>query len=429
MMKVTCRGCHKTYNIPDKRLQFGREIAFPCPTCDGLIELDLRDHSTETNASTPQTEKEPQTPSSNLPNEGTIKVTCSGCHRVYDIPEKRLQFEKDITFPCPACNDLIEIDLHSHKIENGKKQKTPQKEEVAAGSPPSNLEKPDDLPSGDRLKAKILRAFQSFPPMPQIVSQAQKVINDPTAGIKEISDILEADQAIVARILKIANSTFYGRSGKVGSIEDASVLLGHKTLVETIAALGTSQLLGKTLPGYGLEAGALWRHSLAVAHCSEMIAKRKNPGLSDDAFIAGLIHDVGKLILDKHIQQRKVQFGRLIHEDQQSVHKAEKQVLGFDHAEIAADICVKWNIPKSMTVAVKNHHYPSRSRGNEMGYFINAADMIASGSGFGTGPDGEDHEIESKTRELLSLSDDYLAQIQGQMMESVEKISEAVMTN
>ena len=428
-MKVTCPGCHKVYDIPEKRLQFGRVIAFPCPACDSLIELDLSDHSAGTNAPVHQAEKETQTPASNLPNQGKIKVSCPSCNKVYQIPEERLQIGKDINFPCPACNKLITIDSDSYKKEIGKQQETTLKEKKASGPPPTNLEEPDELPSGDKLKAKILRSFRSFPPMPQMVSEAQKVIKDPNAGIKEISDVLESDQAIVARILKIANSTFYGQSGKVSSIEHASVLIGNKTLVETIATMGTSQLLGKTLPGYGLEAGALWRHSLAVAHCSEMIAKRKNPALSEDAFIVGLIHDVGKLILDSHIQQRKVQFDRLIEGDPQSVHKAEKQVLGFDHAEIAGEICRSWNIPKSMTVAVKNHHYPSRSQGNEMGYFVNAADMIASGSGFGTGPDGEGQEIESKIKELLNLSEDNLAQIQGQMMESVEKMSEQILAS
>jgi len=190
---------------------------------------------------------------------------------------------------------------------------------------------------GDALKKKILGSVGQLPPMPQTVLKARQIMSNPGSDFKELGDLLETDQAIAAKVLKLANSSYYGLSGKISSIKHASVVLGHKALGELITMGGTASILGKNLEGYGLDAGELWRHSLGVAFGSRIIANRKNPALANDAFTSRLLHDAGKLILNPYLMERKELFDQLIAGGQESFLAAEKTLLEFDHAEIPSE--------------------------------------------------------------------------------------------
>jgi HD-like signal output (HDOD) protein len=102
---------------------------------------------------------------------------------------------------------------------------------------------------------------------------------------------------------------------------------------------GSSGFLNKTLKGYGLDSKIFWRHSLAVAFGSKFIAGRVRPELENDAFVAGLIHDAGKIMLDQHIFERKATFEEFMKDGHQSFLRAEKEILGFDHSEIGSEVC------------------------------------------------------------------------------------------
>ncbi|MBE9581050.1 MAG: zinc-ribbon domain-containing protein [Proteobacteria bacterium] len=338
-----------------------------------------------------------------------MRVECSNCHKVFDIPDERLPKGKQIAFPCPACQESIQLDL---RAESGQ-----------AGASSSQTEQ-RDLPKGDALKKKILRTVKNLPPMPQSVLKAREIMANPNSDFKELAELLETDQAIAARVLKLANSSYYGLSGKVSSIQHASVVLGHKALAELITMGGTASILGNTLGGYGLEAGDLWRHSLGVAFGSRIIANRKNPELSNDAFASGLIHDSGKLILDPHILERKELFHEFMANGQQSFLAAEKQILEFDHSEIASEVCKNWNIPQALTIAIRYHHYPSRSQGNQLAYIVHMADAISMMTGLGLGVDGMHYQIDDDAMEFLDLQEEDLNVIMEEVLESVQKISE-----
>ncbi len=338
-----------------------------------------------------------------------IRVECPNCHKVLDIPDERFPKNTEITFPCPDCKGTIALDLKAKSVDGG------------TSSSPT---KQEDLPKGEALKKKILRTVKSLPPMPQTVLKAREIMANPNSDFKELSELLETDQAIAVKVLKLSNSSYYGMSGKISSIQHASVVLGHKALGELITMGGTASILGDTLQGYGLEAGDLWRHSLAVAFGARIIANKKNPSLSNDAFAAGLIHDAGKLILDKHVLERKESFEEFMADGQQTFLTAEKQILEFDHSEIASGVCKNWNIPESLTIAIKYHHYPSRSQGNELAYIVHMADVVAMMTGLGLGIDGLVYEADEAAMEFLGLQQEDLNHLMAEVLESVQKISD-----
>lgn len=273
---------------------------------------------------------------------------------------------------------------------------------------------------GEVLTERILGAVSDLPSMPQAVHKAREVMGNPNSSFKDLAIVFVTDQAIATRVLKLANSAHYGLSKRVSSIQQASVVLGYKILAELVTLASTSKLMGETLKGYGLKAGDLWKHSLAVAFGARLIAKKSNPALSDDVFAAGLIHDAGKLVLDEYICERKQAFEDFMAGGDQSFLTAEKEILGVDHGEIASEVCQKWNIPEHLAIAIRYHHYPSRSHGNELAYILHVADAIALRSEVEAGIDALSYEMDDSALEFLGLEEDLNA-IMSQVVASVQK--------
>lgn len=344
-----------------------------------------------------------------------MKIKCTGCGKVYDIPEERLPFGEVVSFPCPACKGIIKIDLREKT--NG------EAAAPRATSAPDRAEEEKDLPRGETLQKIIMRRLQELPPMPQVMFKAREIMNDPKSNFKALSDILETDQAMATRVLRLSNSAFYGLAGKVSSVQHASVLLGYKTVGEIVSMAGSSTLLGESLDGYKLDSGDLWHHSMAVALASKIIAKKIKPEMENDAFAAGLIHDAGKIVLDKYLQERNTLFEEFMKEGEKTFLDAEKQILGFDHSEIAALMCQSWKIPNSLTTAVCYHHYPSRSRDSILAYIVHVADSLSLMSGIGTGIDGMFYKMDNKALGYLGLSEDKISPIIEETVDSVQKIT------
>ncbi len=175
-------------------------------------------------------------------------INCRNCNKKYDIPDERLKgFGTSFNLTCPACKKPIPINLEN------------------SGTEPANKSKEPEFLTGEDLKKKILLSLNDLPPMPQVVQKARQVINDPVSDFKDLAKVIETDPAFVTKILKIANSAYYGAVGTIASVQQAAVVLGIKTLQELLTLAGTSGLLNTELKGYNLSAGELWNHSLATA--------------------------------------------------------------------------------------------------------------------------------------------------------------------
>jgi putative nucleotidyltransferase with HDIG domain len=274
------------------------------------------------------------------------------------------------------------------------------------------------------LKDELLKAVQDLPPMPKVLLKIQKLLLDPYSDTQQIAGCIETDQALAAKVLKIANSPFYGMTGKVSTIQHAAIILGFQTLSELTTMAGFSAIMGRKLPGYGYHSDELWKHSLAVALASKLIAEKINPDLVNDAFTAGLIHDLGKLILDPHVQDQREALDEFIEDENQTFLIAEKQILGFDHAEIASEICSHWKYPESLTQAIKYHHNPSESNGSEMAFILHLADYIAVLSGSGYDLDEILDLKEEGTDKFLNIHEKDVISIGDALFESVLRIEE-----
>ncbi len=323
-----------------------------------------------------------------------IKVNCPGCDKSYSCDDEKIPPGKKLEIPCPSCKTVILVNPE---------QKT---EEI--------------LSKGADLFKKIIKNSKALPPMPEIMAKATAILSDENAGFKEVGDVLETDQAMATRVLKLANSAYYGLSVPVESVQQASALLGFQTLIELITVVSTSQMMGKSLKGYSISSKEMWEHSLLVATAAKMIAEKKHPELVGNAFNAGLIHDSGMIIIDEFIEKNKELFQNYIKEGV-TFHSAEKKILGFNHAEIASEFFKKWNLPPAQTRAIKFHHHPESSENDTLSYILHVADFIAM-----TENPEKNYKVNEQALSQLGIDSDAIEEIYGETKAAVSEIIQNV---
>ena len=352
-----------------------------------------------------------------------MNFSCSNCHKTYTITDGKLPATKKLAFPCPDCGHRIELNL----CDNASGDTVSLEKTVVAAAPASAPT--DENQTAEELKKRILSNLSGLPPMPQIVFKAHEIMEDPNSGTKKVAELIETDQAIAAKVLKMANSAYYGMSGKVSSIQHAAVVLGDKALGELVTLAGTSSLLSNKLYGYAMDSGELWRHSMTVAFGSKIMAQRYMPQLENDAFSVGLIHDVGKLVLDRPVLNRKSVFDEFMDSGDKTFLSAENRILGFDHAEIGYDICQQWQIPDSLAKAIRYHHRPSAASDDSLVCIVSMADTIANMAAamsmagrIQSGIDAVMYMVDDTVMERLALGEKDIGVIMESALDAVEKI-------
>jgi putative nucleotidyltransferase with HDIG domain len=204
---------------------------------------------------------------------------------------------------------------------------------------------------------EILAKVKSFPTMPGAGAKMLALLEEPDTAVSEIEEILRYDPGLTANILKLANSAYFGIPSKVGSLKQAVILLGLKRLMQLVVASCVSAVMDKSVAGYDLPAGDLWRHSVAVSIAAEALVKDKKRVGTEDVFTPALLHDVGKLVLGAFVKEELEAIQSIAAEGVPFV-VAENMILGTDHAEIGARILAHWNLPPDVINAVRWHHDP-----------------------------------------------------------------------
>jgi putative nucleotidyltransferase with HDIG domain len=266
--------------------------------------------------------------------------------------------------------------------------------------------------SGRELIREIISNTTSLPVMPEVMIKVQKLIKHPAVSPAQLAQVIETDPAMVAGILKVANSAYYGFRGKVSTIQHASALFGTRRLAELITAMSAGSVLCQAMDGYGFAAGDLWRHSIAVACTASEIAAALDTDSLDSAYMAGLLHDIGKIILDPFVRERKVLFDQYhATHPERCIQDAERDILEFDHAVIAAILCEKWNLPRPISFAIRHHHHPSSAGDHQLSYIIHLADLITLTTDMGASDDVCVQMPDETTRSMIPLNNDQLVAV------------------
>ncbi len=203
---------------------------------------------------------------------------------------------------------------------------------------------------------KKLEKIPDLPTLPNIVIKVNKLLQDPETSIKELGKTIETDQAIATKILRLVNSTFYGFRSKIRNISHAIIILGFNNVRNALVSVAIIKTFSgkKTFEGFEIE--DFWRHSVAVAVTSKYLSEQSSLDSPDDCFVAGLLHDIGKLVLSLHFTELFGLVWKSAKEDGLSFYEAERKLLPASHAQIGGYLAKRWQFPVSLIDSISNHH-------------------------------------------------------------------------
>lgn len=213
----------------------------------------------------------------------------------------------------------------------------------------------DQQPS---LFARIVQTTGDLPTLPPVANLVLEKMSDPDITAKQLHDVISKDQSLAARILKIANSTFYGCSRNITRVSDAVVIIGFKT----IRSLLLTSVLQDMLKSFGLIEKLLWDHSLGCAFGSRIIARSIKFTKVEEAFLSGLMHDIGKVVLNLKVPDKMGLIVKEVYNNpEQNFLEMEEEMMGFNHAQVGQLIAKKWNFAEEIDEAIGLHHQPEQA--------------------------------------------------------------------
>ena len=280
------------------------------------------------------------------------------------------------------------------------------------------------------LTETILESMVNLPPFPVVVQRAIQLINDPKSSAQDVVDAIQFDQSITANVLKICNSAYFGVRRTIHSLREAVMMIGFNQLLEIILSQGSLALFAAPCKGYDLEQGGLWQHSVACALLTRIVSKRLGWEETPTHFTAGLLHDIGKVVLNKFVKNYFDEIKVRVHEEHLSFVDAEQEVLGINHAELGGRITAQWNFPESIVAAVRYHHAPaSAPQDHQIVDLICLCDTIAMITGIGGGADGLSYHAYEEVIKQCNLGENDIDRFIVQLDDRFQLVKEVLHVN
>ncbi len=201
-----------------------------------------------------------------------------------------------------------------------------------------------------------LDRITELPTLPVILSRLNTMLSDHDTSISKLKRVIETDQAITSKLLKLVNSAFYGFRSRISNIPHALALLGFNSVRNAMISITVFDAFSKGRGAEEWDPKEFWKHSMSVAVISKFLAGKSRIAVPDDAFVGGLLHDIGKLIMAQYFMEK---FTRVVEmmKDRKTFAQAEKaDYPPFDHARIGGYIADKWQFPKILIEAIQYHH-------------------------------------------------------------------------
>ncbi len=280
----------------------------------------------------------------------------------------RILLENDITirqsetggfFSCCLCLDMASWEVYIEPVI--------QKRDV--------LSEKHILP--DRKAIEI--SIENLAPIPQVALKILNLIDNEDCDLSIISKEVALDQVLSAKTLKLCNAAMYARSKAIDSIDDALIFLGKNLFFELIISAAVNSYYHKPDQGYSICKGGLYHHAVGTAIISEKLALFTGKVRSTTAYIAGLLHDIGKVVLDQYIWKAYPLMYRDVTERDLDIRDIENNIIGIDHTRVGEMLGKKWKMPDYLCDTIANHHQPAKATVNpELTHLVCIADFLMS---------------------------------------------------
>jgi putative nucleotidyltransferase with HDIG domain len=261
------------------------------------------------------------------------------------------------------------------------------------------------------------------PMMPGSAGRITSLLNDVNASSRQLTDAIIYDPILTARILRLANSPIYSLQKNVSTLRHAVEIVGMKAIYEILIIGLAADSFAKEIR-HSDKGKKIWEHSLAVALLSREIGHVLKLRGTEEAFICGLLHDIGKILLLKNDFQT---FSHTLEEnDEVEMLQAESSAFGYNHAQIGSLVANRWGLPDGVCHTILNHHNPSQAEQFlVVAHLVSAADTIANAKGFGVREVEEDQSIETESTIMLNISPQQIEVAWEQTLKNISEIRSA----
>ena len=259
---------------------------------------------------------------------------------------------------------------------------------------------------------QIINNVEDIPTLPHVVTNILQLTQDTKSTVSDLEKEILKDQTLTAKVLKLANSAFYNYNRKISNISQATVLLGFDTIKSITLTASVGKMLSRELSGYALEEHVLLKQSQVCAMLCKSIAKKAKFEKVENAYIAGLLRDIGKLVLNQYMTNQYKEVVNKVEVEKVTFLEAEESILGFNHAEIGAKIAEKWNLPSELVESIAFHHTPELAPNyKEITTIVHIADAIVMMMGIGLGLDGLAYTFAPDALSSLGLTESDVEEI------------------
>jgi len=218
-----------------------------------------------------------------------------------------------------------------------------------------------------------------------VVSGIINVINDPESSAKDLNDIIQIDPPLTARVLKVANSAYYGSPRKISEIQHAVIWIGFDVVKEIVLSQKVCEVFDQDETISGYSGSSLWKHSVAVALLGKMICRREFGERGENAYVAGLLHDIGIIVENQFLENDFKNALDLAQQERTNLSTSESEVFGFTHTDIGKILTGHWGFPQDLVVAMENHHNPDKApeKFSKLSHTLYIADYLCQERGIG----------------------------------------------
>jgi len=271
-----------------------------------------------------------------------------------------------------------------------------------------------------RLPPKILKEIKEIPTIPDVVVKVMQLTRDPNASAKQLTMAIANDPGLTGNLLRLCNSAYYGIPRVVSSLNQAVMYLGFHTVRNLVLTCSVSRFFNPQKRIYGYVKGGLWYHSVASAMASEQVCKLTHNNLRDSAFTAGLLHDIGQLIMGTSIKDTAETIVDLMKNGGLTELDAEEEAVGFSHVELGAVLADQWNFPVELIQAIRYHHHPDQApNASFLPAIVHVANAIVLDLGYGVEIEEMKHPAKPEALQKIGLQPDQLDELKTRVAELV----------
>jgi putative nucleotidyltransferase with HDIG domain len=269
---------------------------------------------------------------------------------------------------------------------------------------------------------QIVSKTSDLPTIPAAALKVMRETQSSSASAASVARIIVTDQALSARVLRLANSAFYGLSRKISDMPEAVVVLGMKSVKNLALVAGTYPWMKRPLTGYCLGPEEMWRHAFGCAAAAQIVARMSRKCSEDLVFTAGLLHDIGKVALSVWLENKMGAILLYAGREEISFDEAERRVLGYDHCQVGFHLATSWNLPEEICSACLFHHTPAHAAEHQSVVdCVHVGDYICSAMGFGLGGDGMLYPFDEGSLIRLGISPEQIDAITDEFVEKFEE--------